>query len=204
MATYNRQKKGYAYKNDDGTSVNGCRNICNAPSIIYGCSIVILVSISFFCLLYVAIFFMQNSYTRRLCFVMSHNDSCYAFCSCIIWIIFMTQLHLRINVEHHTSNILIGILFKLWQELTRARYAKDKNYLDIVRYFFMRLSYFLSAYDNVHIRLCQFVSIFMTLSVHCQLNIWITFINLICLIYGTWIEAVSFIFTNQTPLYMCV
>ena len=32
MATLNRQEKGYAYKNDDGTSVNGCRNVCNAPS----------------------------------------------------------------------------------------------------------------------------------------------------------------------------
>jgi hypothetical protein len=88
------------------------RSVTNVSTTIYGCSIVILISMSFFCLLYVAIFFMQNSYTRRLCFVMSHNDSCYDFCRCIIWIIFMTQLHLRINVEHHASNILIGILFK--------------------------------------------------------------------------------------------
>jgi hypothetical protein len=42
---------------------------------------------------------------------------------------------------------------------------------------------------------------------HCSVFFYasiIFFINLICLIYGTWIEAVSFIFKNETPLYMCV
>jgi hypothetical protein len=60
------------------------------------------------------------------------------------------------------------------QALTRADKGKIRQGQEPFGHclvFFCVYHIFLSAYDNFHIRLCQFVSIFMTLSVHCQLNI---------------------------------
>ena len=131
------------------------------------------------------------------------------FMLCFLQLYYLDHLHDSAAPQNKRGTPRIKYFDRnIIQALTRADKGKIRQgqepFGHCSVFFYVSIIFFLSAYDNFHIPLCQFVSIFMMLSVHCQLNIWITFINLICLIYGTWIEAVSFIFTNQTPLYMCV